>query len=651
MLADEQGFNTVGNALRPAVTNSLGALGGGVAGNAATDEDASTGERLRNIALGAAAGFAGAGLARGAANDLIRIGPGGKTAYAKDLIADALDLLTGGARAAFDLSGWRQMAPAGTAHPRKAAFAIKQELKSAFSDANFVQNEARINAQPWALRRAEVVPDWRRTMDAGVGQLATTREPTFILRAANRLGYRASNRGFVSLLNTMDDELFGMMVQNDGRPLNAIPDDVIKRYSERANTSTGRGPLPKNFGNEIAGARVFWAPSLFTSRVMLPVNAIQDMVRPGFNPNRFEMAKQLAAFVGVNTAILSTGKALGVWDVELDPRASDWGQGRIGNQRVDLWASFRPIVNLIARMATGEIKSTSGLRQKRRIEIVGDFLLGKLAPGSGTAVALYRGEDAIGQPFGWKDVVRNMIAPLFLDELWEAVTNGGGLANAAADPGAALKRGAIGALSGIGAGVGTYSGADAVAASGNFEVLTGEQRLQGIYSEGWRKQQEAMPELGQYETFSAWRDAERANERARAAAMDPAEARRIVAATKTKKALDELDPIIVAVARGGEGELLAGVEKSIGRNAVTKTFAKTRTDLENEWVKENPQLTLDLYDKFSKMSREEQQQHYDWSFTIAQRQLARDTLNGVTPTPTATPKPTSTPKAAPVGAR
>lgn len=609
MIADDKGGITPDALLRPAVTNTLGAVGGGVTGYEATPDDAPLSEKLRNAAIGAGAGLGVAAGARGIANDLAARGMppitrNGAPAYFHDLLADALDLSTGGLRAAFDLSGLRQMAPALAGHPIRGAKAIKQELKALFSEANYAANEARIDAQPWAARRAEAVPDWRRTVDAGAGQLEGQRTPTFLMRAANRLGYRASNRAFVSLLNTMDDELFGMMVQKDGRALAEIPDEVVKQYSTLANISTGRGPLPKGFKNEVGGARLFWAPSLLSSRVMLPVEVLRPSVN---NVVRKEAARQLVAFVGVNLAVLKTGEALGAWKVNTDPTNSKFGQAEIGGQTIDPWAGYRPIVNLVARMYTGQVGTAGGGRiDKRREEILTDFLRSKLAPGAGTAWNLAAGKDMVGNDFGPENVPNDLLAPLFYDDIQEAITNGHGIGEVKADPGAAAQRGAIGALSGIGAGVTTRT---PVLPAQGYSTLKPDKQIDAIDDQGWALMQqgqgapEAVTKAG---TYYDWRRAQ--FERL----TTPEEYARAAAAGVSR------------------GEVIERVNAQIDKSQVAKLYEETKGKLRDRWVEQNPQLALDLNDKYEDMkSLDEKMQHSSWNLGKERIKIAHRALGQI----------------------
>ncbi len=55
--------------------------------------------------------------------------------------------------------------------------------------------------------------------------------------------------------------------------------------------------------------------------------------------------------------VLSMFKLAGE-DVELDPRSSDFGKGRIGRARFDFWGGFQPLARYTAQLLSGEFKST-----------------------------------------------------------------------------------------------------------------------------------------------------------------------------------------------------------------------------------------------------------------------------------------------------
>jgi hypothetical protein len=152
---------------------------------------------------------------------------------------------------------------------------------------------------------------------------------------------------------------------------------------------------------------------------------------------RKEAARQLIAFVGVNTALLTFLKASGAADVELDPRSADFGQIRVGDRRYDPWGGYRPIANLIARLATQEKKSTrtGEIYNVKALDVISDFFRDKLDPATSVTINAIHGSDVTGAPYDVKKAAGDLLAPLFLQDLWQDVKENGLSAAPAAIPG------------------------------------------------------------------------------------------------------------------------------------------------------------------------------------------------------------------------
>lgn len=364
--------------------------------------------------------------------------------YASDLASIPQSL-----KSAFDLSGFRQTATASYGHPIMAGKAFAQSLKAAASEGNFEAIQQDLNGRWYAPMRA----------DAGVavasGEQGLSRgEGTIISTIVNKIpGYRPSQRAYATMLNVMRDGLFQNMVEGWGGDVKAIPADELRRWGRMINITTGRGdvselallghelPVSGITENKVAGIPLFWAPRLMLSRVQMPFEMLSSSPQV-----RKEVARQLVAFVGVNSMILGMGKAAGMWDVEGDPRSSDFGQIHVGNQRIDPWAGFRPIVNLVSRIKSGEVKSTmaGGTYTKDRLAVAEDFLRQKFSPITSTAANVLTGKDAIGQPVTPGKVAADLVTPLFLKDVYEATKIDG--------PGA----GGRALLGGLGLGINTY---------------------------------------------------------------------------------------------------------------------------------------------------------------------------------------------------
>jgi hypothetical protein len=147
--------------------------------------------------------------------------------------------------------------------------------------------------------------------------------------------------------------------------------------------------------------------------------------------------------------------------VGLDPRSANFGRIRIGNTRIDLWGGFQPLVRLYAQLATGVyIVSTTppgeaarsfnlakgGYGKSTKYDIMLNFLRSKLAPNPGLMVDYLDSQNAVGQPFQWRDQWRRVM-PMVVGDMIDTYNQGG-----AGIPGAL---GAL-ALSTVGIGVQTY---------------------------------------------------------------------------------------------------------------------------------------------------------------------------------------------------
>lgn len=387
--------------------------------------------------------------------------------YVRDILS-----IPGSVVSSFDISGTRQVATYAAGHPVSFARQFRRSLDALRSESGFTAVQDDLASRWYApLRKSAGVAlaDAERGLSKGEG--------TFISTAINKIpGYRPSQRQYAALLNLTRDDLFSKMLKSYGGPVAAIPEAELKRWGKFTNIATGRGTaLDFLTGNQVFGQPLLWAPRLYASRLQFPLELLSA------SPTvRKEAARQLVSFVGINAALLKAGAAAGLWEVELDPRSADFGQMRIGRQRIDPWAGFRPFVNLTARLMTGERKSTNTgeINEVSRKDVAADFARSKLSPLVGTGVNLWTEEDFIGRPFDAKDAPTQLLTPLFARDLVEAVRNMGALGV----PGAVL--------AGLGAGVTTYeeSELDKLAGGSFYDAdRTVRQRIKDEHPEAWQR--------------------------------------------------------------------------------------------------------------------------------------------------------------------
>ncbi len=319
--------------------------------------------------------------------------------------------------------------------------------------------------------------DGMELLEAGAGTALRGQE-VFVSTIAEKLPFvRMSERGYVAGLNKMAWDTY-FQEYPKWIKMGATAADT-KEMGRMIMQTVGRGTLPK--GMDKAGgllSSMFFAPRLVMSRLQLPMNL--------FSKSPFvrkEAAKTLAAFLGSGATILSLAK-LGGADVNIDPRSADFGKIKMGSTRLDIWTGYAQYTRLVTQLITGQAVSESGnVYQVPRSTVAGRFLQSKASPALGLIVDLLKGETYMGEDTIPKDTgalieqLKNRIAPLFIQDMMDAINQEG-------------SAGALKALPGIlGVGVTTYT---------NEVKKIKEQIAQEKYQMSWEDVGVKMGEMAQY---------------------------------------------------------------------------------------------------------------------------------------------------------
>lgn len=252
-----------------------------------------------------------------------------------------------------------------------------------------------------------------------LGQKLSTREEGFVSRYADKIPLvGASERGYVSFGNELRDGFFKTAYEksarwvDDGAMSVSQRDSYMTDVSKWLNNVTGRGNLPDRIAQSdilAASNATFFSPRYNISRFQTLGQALQAA-----NPTsamtrqmRLEIARDVASYVGLGVGVLGLMDAFGWIEVELDPRSSDFGKGRIPltGQRYDPWSGFQQIARYTTQIITGERKTTTGEVQdleggpiEGRLGAGVSYLRSKLAPGPSLLVDLKEGQSQIGEP-------------------------------------------------------------------------------------------------------------------------------------------------------------------------------------------------------------------------------------------------------------
>ena len=205
---------------------------------------------------------------------------------------------------------------------------------------------------------------------------------------------------------------------------------------------SGRGPL---------GPLKTVSPAL-NSAFFSVRNNIGRLISPRhlFSGDRFtrrEAWKNFMVAIGTFSGIILGGKQMGLWDVETDPRSSDFMKIRIGPTRIDIWGGYQQYVVLYGRLlpVVGGLKSvdTGKVSDYDPVNGVWRFARTKVAPAIAEVLTAWTGEDFKGSKIDRRDwqfwLKENM--PLAVQDVLDAYGEHG-LVGLAFGPPAALGIGA-----------------------------------------------------------------------------------------------------------------------------------------------------------------------------------------------------------------
>jgi hypothetical protein len=156
-------------------------------------------------------------------------------------------------------------------------------------------------------------------------------------------------------------------------------------------------------------------------------------------------AKNLVGYMAAATTALGMLKAAGA-QVETDPRSSDFGKGRIGKTRIDLFVGYQQIARYSAQLISGErkIPDKGGVQKINRMDdVVLRFGRSKLAPAAGFAWSAlsgrnYAGEDYTPNKENIGKIAYQEFTPMVVSDIIDAAREQGPLAGLLVGPASAM---------------------------------------------------------------------------------------------------------------------------------------------------------------------------------------------------------------------
>lgn len=318
----------------------------------------------------------------------------------------------------------RQGIVLGAGNPKRYAESFKEMFKYAF-------DEKAYDALQESIRRH---PNYDLMKKAGVditelGKLGS-KEEQFASNLAEQIPgigklVRGSSRAASGFLNKLRSDVFNDLLSG-AKAAGALTDDeVVKNIARFVNIGTGRGEVLDSLrgATEALNATLF-SPKLVASRLQM-LNPKTYMQMDPFT--RKQMLLSMRNFVGAGMTALGLAKAAGA-EVGVDPRSADFGKIKIGDTRYDIWGGFQQYAVLAARLATGEMVSTTtnrefqldeGYKAGGRLGAATKFLEYKTAPIASFVIGSLRGKNAMGEEFDVAPEVLDRFIPMIAQDYYD----------------------------------------------------------------------------------------------------------------------------------------------------------------------------------------------------------------------------------------
>lgn len=337
--------------------------------------------------------------------------------------------------------GWKLMATHPTKWLKVAKKAVPTYFKVLFSPGQkdghlariYAEVASRANALNGMYKRMGV-PIYGSTPKLRLEQLPNS---DFLNKAPFfRRFTMASEAGFTAVEQyTMAElsDLYLKMAADAGVDLSKKSE--VQAIGKLVNALANKSGIDKYGAGKQALNNVFFSPAMMKSNFDV-LTAHQFMAGGTSKFTRRQARKNLLKIMATGTAILGTAKLaqeMGInkdLKVDFDPRSANFGRIQVKNTRFDVTGGFAPMATLMARMATGETKSSlSGNVKSLNADsygaltgedIVTTFFANKLSPAARTIYDWkFKGEDIDGNKMTPARAASTLTLPLILRNIGE----------------------------------------------------------------------------------------------------------------------------------------------------------------------------------------------------------------------------------------
>jgi hypothetical protein len=346
--------------------------------------------------------------------------------------------------ASFDFSWMRQAAPLIARHPQQFATANIRGWKGMWNEAAAKASWERISRRDPLFQVYEEGADFLRpeSLPKGTAQYKGVEEYGFIQGSKRPIPkltgampwVKTSQRGFTTSIN----EFLWMLYHNHYDSMLKVNQRIasgkvklpegqafsmtkeMKDYAAYLADLSGRAQVgPKLGGLAPVANAMFFSLRLNMGRILTPRHLVSA------NPRiRREAWADLSLFVGAMGGAILAGKQLGLWDVELDARSSDFMKIRIGNTRIDPWGGYQQYVTFFSRVITktGIVSTTGAEYEVDPIAAMTKLIRGKASPMAGLIADFWTGKTFLGDKVDVKNPKQwiDRVAPFALMDMIDA---------------------------------------------------------------------------------------------------------------------------------------------------------------------------------------------------------------------------------------
>lgn len=264
-----------------------------------------------------------------------------------------------------------------------------------------------------------------------IGDKLEKREEQFMTTLLDKVPlFNHSQRAYTSFLNKLRMDTFKDFVARAEVAGENVTEGskVLVELANVVNNFTGGAKVGKVEGAVPALNAMFFSPRKIAStlQMMNPVNYFNPKISP---TARKEAVRNLIGSVSLTTGIITLYALLTGNKQEADPRSSDFGKIRVGDTRLDLTGGNGTYVTLISRLATGQIKGTTGINRKlgtgygetSGFDLLAQFARYKLSPNASLLVDAVTGANAIGEKKTITQSVLDRFKPMFASSVYELI--------------------------------------------------------------------------------------------------------------------------------------------------------------------------------------------------------------------------------------